>query len=130
MKFDLWMPITMYYQAYHFLHQRKHSQRRGRRRENNPTTSIHLGINSDYSLLSVFTEQAHIISFLALASHHIFKLSISFSNILSSSRISHVTGAFFFLFITFGSRKRFFFFFLSPTDLCLFLANSLLAGKS
>ena len=99
-------------------------------RENNPTTSIHLGINSDYSLLSVFTEQAHIISFLALASHHIFKLSISFSNILSSSRISHVTGAFFFLFITFGSRKRFFFFFRSPTDLCLFLANSLLAGKS
>lgn len=26
MKFDLWMPITMYYEAYHFLHQRKHRE--------------------------------------------------------------------------------------------------------
>ena len=55
--------------------------------------------------------KAHTISFLALTPHHIFKLSISSSYILFSSRISSVTGGFFFLFITFGSRKRDFFFF-------------------
>lgn len=76
--------------------------------------------------------KAHTISFLALTPHHIFKLSISSSYILFSSRISSVTGGFFFLFITFGSRKRDFFFSLSlsPVDLSLFLANSLLHGKN
>lgn len=101
----------MYYQAYHFLHQRKRSQKiEGKRRERTiQQPLIHLCINADHSLLSVFTWQAHIISFLAFASHRIFKLPISFSNILFLSMISSVTGAFFFLFITFGSR----FFFLS-----------------
>lgn len=70
---------------------------------------IHLCISSDHSPLFVFTQQAHIISFLAFVFHHTFKLSISFSNVLFSSMISRVTGVFFFLFITFGSRKRDFF---------------------
>lgn len=110
MKFDLWMPIIMYYQAYHFLHQRKYSQKiEGKRRERTiQRPLIHLSINSDHSPLSVFTQQAHIISFLAFASHRIFKLSISFSNILFPSVIPSVTGAFFLSLYYFWQQKDFF----------------------
>lgn len=111
MKFDLWMPIIMYYQACHFLHQRKRSQKiEGKKRERTIRRPlIHLRIHSDPSPLSVFTQQLHIISFLAFASHRIFKLSISFRNILFPSMISSVTGAFFLSLDYFWQQKDFFF---------------------
>lgn len=67
---------------------------------------------------------AHLdITYHFILAFHIFKFSISFSNIISPMRTS-ATGAFFFT--AFGNRKRFFF---PPNDLYPFLANSYLYDR-